>query len=321
MNLTARSARAGVAHGPKIFFEAGNRNDPLGPHILRKPELPRFLVLTQWDSGWEFGAAENCDVQLVLCNSKPFGRSYQLPGVGDGFLLEVVAEGKIAEHLEEGVVGLREADVFEVIVLAASAHAFLCRGGARVVAFLEAEEDILELVHPGVGKQQRGIPVRDERAAADTAMPLALKKAQECLPDLVPGPRLCLRLGAAHIALRLSMIIADAAIERHCDEIGLTRRGDTPLFADVWQTKDFKSNDFGCVAKKGVTGVFFGCVARKGVSGLEWLFTKYYTISINCCQELTSAGVSLASGTSSWVSRRSSRRMMSVENPARSKLR
>jgi hypothetical protein len=33
------------------------------------------------------------------------------------------------------------------------------------------------------------------------------------------------------------------------------------------QTKDFKSNDFGCVAKKGVGREFLGCVARKRLSG------------------------------------------------------
>ena len=36
-------------------------------------------------------------------------------------------------------------------------------------------------------------------------------------------------------------------------------------FAYVWQAKDFKSNDFGCVAGKGVTDVFFGCVANEGL--------------------------------------------------------
>jgi len=34
----------------------------------------------------------------------------------------------------------------------------------------------------------------------------------------------------------------------------------------VWQTKDFKSNDFGCVASKGVMGEFRGCVATKRLS-------------------------------------------------------
>jgi hypothetical protein len=32
----------------------------------------------------------------------------------------------------------------------------------------------------------------------------------------------------------------------------------------VWQTKDFKSNEFGSVANAGVTSGFFGCVAMKG---------------------------------------------------------
>ena len=41
----------------------------------------------------------------------------------------------------------------------------------------------------------------------------------------------------------------------------------TPRFSDVWQTKGFKSNEFGSVANKGVTGLFCGCVARKGLRG------------------------------------------------------
>jgi hypothetical protein len=41
----------------------------------------------------------------------------------------------------------------------------------------------------------------------------------------------------------------------------------------VWQTKDFKSNDFGTVAKKGVKGGFFGCVAKKRLRG-EWLVAR-----------------------------------------------
>ena len=80
-----------------------------------------------------------------------------------GVLLEVIAEGEIAHHLEESVMALGEADVFEVVVLAAGADAFLGGCGAIVVAFFESEENILELVHAGVGEEERGIAVRDER--------------------------------------------------------------------------------------------------------------------------------------------------------------
>jgi hypothetical protein len=43
--------------------------------------------------------------------------------------------------------------------------------------------------------------------------------------------------------------------------------GTPPCFADVWQAQDFKSNDFGSVAMKGVMEDFFGSVAGKEVRG------------------------------------------------------
>ena len=56
----------------------------------------------------------------------------QFPRPGDRFLLEVVAEGPVAEHLEEGVVVGVLADVVEVVVLAAGADALLRVGGPLV---------------------------------------------------------------------------------------------------------------------------------------------------------------------------------------------
>ena len=55
----------------------------------------------------------------------PFGQ--QRPGELDRLFLEVVAEGEVPEHLEEGVVARRAADVLEVVVLARHAHALLRR--------------------------------------------------------------------------------------------------------------------------------------------------------------------------------------------------
>ena len=52
--------------------------------------------------------------------------------------LEVVAEGEVAEHLEERMVPARVADVLEIVVLAAGANAFLRRRRARVIALLHA---------------------------------------------------------------------------------------------------------------------------------------------------------------------------------------
>ena len=91
----------------------------------------------------------------------------EIPGEGDRLFLEVVAEGKVAEHLEKRVVAVGEADVLKIVVLAARADAFLRSGGPVVVALLEAEEDVLELVHARVREEQRGIVLRDERGRVD----------------------------------------------------------------------------------------------------------------------------------------------------------
>jgi hypothetical protein len=129
------------------------------------------------------------------------------------------------------VVALGEADVFEVVVFAASAHAFLRGGGLVVFALLEAEEDVFELVHPGVGEEQCGVAVGDEGRTAHAAMPLALKEAQEGLADLVAAPKLWLCLRAAHIALNWSPIIAECARERQRGGIGDVRGTPSRVFS------------------------------------------------------------------------------------------
>ena len=85
------------------------------------------------------------DGQLVLRQPEFLGD--QVPGELDRAVLEIIAEREVAEHLEEGVMARGVADIVEVVVLAAGAHAFLRGGGARVGALLEAGEDVLELHH------------------------------------------------------------------------------------------------------------------------------------------------------------------------------
>ena len=107
----------------------------------------------------------------------------ELPGAGDGLPLEVVAEGEIAEHLEEGVVLGRPADGLEVVVLAADAHALLDRGRPRVAALFEPQEDVLELVHPGVGEQDGRVVLGQERRAPDDLVAPLGEVLEEGLAD------------------------------------------------------------------------------------------------------------------------------------------
>src|SRR5262249_12498049 len=109
----------------------------------------------------------------------------QLPGVGDGVRLEVVAEREVAQHLEERVVPPGEADVVQIVVFAPGADAFLGAGGTRVVALLPAGKNVLELDHPGVGEKQRRVVQRDERRGPNPAVASLLEESKEGFSDLV----------------------------------------------------------------------------------------------------------------------------------------
>src|SRR5260370_4757944 len=216
MDFAAGAAGPGAADAPEFFFQPGSGDDAVRWNILSEQDLARVFIHSQRRAGSDFPAAKNRYVEFVFRNGEPFGRSDQLPGVGDGFFLEVIAKGKIAEHLEKSMMALGEADIFEVVVLAAGAHAFLRGGGFIVVAFFQAEEDVLELVHPGVGEKQGRVAMGDQRGTAYAAMAFTLKEAQKGLANLGAAPKLWLALRAAHVVLEYWSIIADAGREREC---------------------------------------------------------------------------------------------------------
>ena len=123
------------------------------------------------------------DQQLLLGQREILGD--QLPGERDGALLEVVAEGEIAEHLEKRVMARGVADIVEIVVLAAGAHAFLRGDGAAVGALFQAGEDVLELHHAGIGEHQRRVVARDERRRRHDLMVVAGEEIEEALADVV----------------------------------------------------------------------------------------------------------------------------------------
>ena len=122
---------------------------------------------------------------MSLSFGRPKSLRHQVPGELDRALLEVVAEREVAEHLEEGVVARRVADIVEVVVLAARAHAFLRRDGARIGALFQAGEDVLELHHPGIGEHQGRVVARDERRRGHDLVAVLGKIVEEARPDIV----------------------------------------------------------------------------------------------------------------------------------------
>ncbi len=172
VNLAAWTAGAGISHLPEIIFRA-----ELVDAIFRympKPQIVSFNIARN-----SVFAFENRYVQLFFFNSKPLRRSNQLPRVGDGILLEVIAKRKIPQHLKKRVMAVGEADVFQIVMLAAGAHALLRGGCPHVVAFFQAEKDVFELVHPRVCKEQRRVVRRDERRGVHLAVSLLNEEVQE----------------------------------------------------------------------------------------------------------------------------------------------
>ena len=177
-DLRARAARTGVAHRPEIV-RAGDADDAaLGQSRDLLPQVEGDVVV-DIDGRRE----------LVLRQAEIFG--HQIPGKLDRALLEVVAEREVAEHLEEGVVARRVADIVEVVVLAAGAHAFLRGRGAHVGALLQAGEDVLELHHPGIGEHQGRVVARDERRRGHGLVAVLGKIVEEARPDLVDAAHEC----------------------------------------------------------------------------------------------------------------------------------
>ena len=109
----------------------------------------------------------------------------ELPAIGDGVRLEVVAEREVAQHLEEGVVPRGAPDVLEIVVLAARAHALLRGGGADVLAALLSQEHRLELHHAGVGEEERRVLGGHERRGTDHGVAVPLKVCEEASAEIV----------------------------------------------------------------------------------------------------------------------------------------
>jgi len=68
-------------------------------------------------------------------------------------------------------------------VLAAGTHALLRSRGAVVGALVEAEEDVLELVHAGVGEQQRRVVEGYQRRGADDLVAFGFEELQKLFAD------------------------------------------------------------------------------------------------------------------------------------------
>ena len=171
-DLRARPARAGIAHLPEIVGAGDAHDAALRQAGNLAPQVKGLIVV-------------DIDGRDQLLRRQPELPGDELPGEFDRLLLEVVAEGEVAEHLEEGVMPGGIADIVEVVVLAAGTHALLRRRGAWKGRLHAAGEIVLERHHAGIGEHQCRIVARHQRARGDRRMAVLLEEAKKMGPDVV----------------------------------------------------------------------------------------------------------------------------------------
>ena len=109
----------------------------------------------------------------------------QLPRPGDDFLLEVVTEGPVTQHLKHGVVIGVVSHSGEIVVLTAHAQALLRVGYPRIFPRGIPEDDVLKLIHPRIGKHKGRIPLQDHRSGGNDMMSSLCKEVKVHLTDFI----------------------------------------------------------------------------------------------------------------------------------------
>ena len=170
-DLAARAAGTGDAHVP-VVVELAAAHDALerDARVLGPEALGLVVVLVD-------GGPEAVRVEAVAAVVLRAGE--QLPGERDRVLLEVVAEGEVAVHLEERAVARGLADLLDVT----GADALLHARGAIPLRGLLTEEVRLERHHARVDEQQVGVVV-DERRGGHHRVAVLLEEGEPAAPDL-----------------------------------------------------------------------------------------------------------------------------------------
>ena len=176
VNLGAGAARTRLRHAPEVrivpLVDITPTRESIGGNAdLLQPDVGRLVVIFVDRDGEAIGRDPSFDGQ-------------ELPGPEDCVALEVVAKRPGAEHLKEGVVSWRSADLFKVVVLAGDTQAALIVDGAAIRAGLGAAEELLELHHPRVGEEEGGVASGDERRARHLGVPARLEERHEPRPKV-----------------------------------------------------------------------------------------------------------------------------------------
>ena len=180
VNLRAGAAGAGAVL-PEVILLAEAEYPLLGDADLLIPDVKGLVIALIYRG-----------IQPLLL--QPYHLGQKLPAPGNGLVLEVVAKGEVAQHLEIGAV----AGGMTHVVNVAGADALLAGTDPAPRGLLLPLEPGLHGGHAGVDKQDGLVVLGNQRKAGQAQMALTLKVAQEHFPQLVEAA-----IGMAHGQLLL----------------------------------------------------------------------------------------------------------------------
>ena len=175
VDLGAGAAGAGAVL-PEVILLAELVDAVGGDADLLVPDAEGLVV-----GGGGLVAFKHGGVEAVGLQPHPFGGGEELPGPGDGLLLEVVPEGEVAQHLKIRAVAGGVADVFNV----PGADALLAGAHPAARGLLLPLEPGLHGGHAGVDQQQGGVVLRHQGEAGQAEMALGFEEGEKHLPQFI----------------------------------------------------------------------------------------------------------------------------------------
>ena len=145
MDLRAGATGTGLAHLPEVIVLVTIKYP-----LLRQQLCPGIICLLITFQTLLRCSLKDGDIEPIL--GQPVHLRQQLPSPRDDLLLEVISEGPVPQHLKHGMVVGVVSYGGEVIVLTAHAQALLRVGYPRVLPRSIPQDDVLELIHPRIGK-------------------------------------------------------------------------------------------------------------------------------------------------------------------------
>ena len=161
-NLRAWPARADIPHRPKVV-----RGRDADNAVVRQPgdfgPKPRRIIVLGVDR----------DQQPIAREAEFAGD--QIPRQLDRLVLKIIAKGEIAEHLEKRVMPGGVTDIFEIVVFAAGAHAFLRRDSTFIRPLFGPVKTFLNCTIPALVNSRVGSLRGTSGLDATTSWPFLAK--------------------------------------------------------------------------------------------------------------------------------------------------